>query len=162
MQNPLTICLWFDHQAEEAASFYTGIFSDSRLGNISRFGSEGLEFHGKPEGSAMTVEFTLNGMSFLALNGGPLFKFNESVSVMVHCKTQQEIDHYWARLSEGGTIQQCGWLKDRYGVSWQIVPEILPKLLADEDKTRRSRVEKQMFQMTRFDIAALEKAYNAG
>jgi len=101
-------------------------------------------------------------MSFLALNGGPLFKFNESVSVMVHCKTQQEIDHYWARLSEGGTIQQCGWLKDRYGVSWQIVPEILPKLLADKDKTRRSRVEKQMFQMTRFDIAALEKAYNAG
>ena len=120
----MTICLWYDSEAEEAAKFYTSIFKDSEIGEISRFGKEGFEHHGKPEGTAMTVSFKLNKMNFIALNGGPMFKFNEAISVMIHCDTQDEIDHYWFSLTEGGEEGPCGWLKDKYGVSWQIVPKI--------------------------------------
>jgi predicted 3-demethylubiquinone-9 3-methyltransferase (glyoxalase superfamily) len=152
----MTICLWFDTQAEEAARFYTSIFQDSKIGAISRYGKEGFEIHKKPEGTAMVVSFQLNGMDFMALNGGPLFKFNESVSVVVHCETQDVIDHYWRKLTEGGQESQCGWLKDKYGLSWQIVPSVLPQLLGDPQ--RAGRVTKAFLQMKKFDIAALLKA----
>lgn len=155
----MTICLWFEHQAEEAAIFYTSVFPDSSLGQVSRFGKEGFEHHGKPEGTAMTVEFSLNGMNFIALNGGPLFRFNEAISVMITCDTQEEIDHYWTRLTEGGEESMCGWLKDKYGVSWQVVPAVLPKYLKDKDPARKSRVEQVVFQMKKFDLEKLIKAY---
>jgi predicted 3-demethylubiquinone-9 3-methyltransferase (glyoxalase superfamily) len=156
----MTICLWFDDQAEEAAKFYTSIFPGAGIGQVSRFGKEGFEFHGKPEGTAMTVEFSLNGMKFVALNGGPLFRFTEAISIMIHCDTQEEIDHYWTKLTEGGEEQQCGWLKDKYGVSWQVNPTILPVYLSDKDTARSSRVAKMMFQMKKFDIKKLTDAYN--
>jgi predicted 3-demethylubiquinone-9 3-methyltransferase (glyoxalase superfamily) len=158
--NDLTICLWYDTQAEEAAKFYTSIFKDSRMGQVTRFGKEGFEFHHKPEGTAMTVDFSLNGMKFIALNGGPEFKFCEAVSVIIHCDTQAEIDHYWSRLTEGGEEQQCGWLKDKFGVSWQITPTLLPAYLSDPDAARRGRVSQVMFQMKKFDIARLKQAYD--
>src|SRR5688500_9265121 len=128
-------CLWFDDQAEEAAEFYTAIFSNSKVLNISRYGEAGQEIHGKPAGTVMTVAFELDGQGFTALNGGPMFKFNEAISFQVSCETQQEVDYYWGKLSEGGEekAQQCGWLKDKYGVSWQIVPDILVKMLNDSD-----------------------------
>jgi predicted 3-demethylubiquinone-9 3-methyltransferase (glyoxalase superfamily) len=156
----MTICLWFDGQAEEAAKFYASIFPGAVIGQVSRFGKEGFEFHGKPEGTAMTVEFSLNGMKFVALNGGPLFRFTEAISIMIHCDTQEEIDHYWTKLTEGGEEQQCGWLKDKYGVSWQVNPTILPVYLNDKDTARRSRVAKMMFKMKKFDIKKLTDAYN--
>src|SRR3974377_852248 len=120
-------CLWFDSQAEEAASFYTSIFPKSRIGKSARYGKEGFEIHGRPEGTVMTVEFEINGQRFTALNGGPVFKFNEAVSFQVLCETQEQIDHYWGRLSEGGDpkAQQCGWLRDKFGVSWQVIPVVL-------------------------------------
>jgi len=157
--NELTICLWYDDQAEEAASFYTSIFEDSEIGQISRFGKEGFEFHGKPEGTAMTVEFRLNQMNFIALNGGPQYKFTEAVSITINCDTQEEIDHYWYGLSEGGEEGPCGWLKDKFGLSWQVNPRILSTYLKDNNTERRSRVEKLMFQMTKFDIEKLKNAY---
>jgi predicted 3-demethylubiquinone-9 3-methyltransferase (glyoxalase superfamily) len=155
----MIICLWYDNQAEEAANFYTSIFRDSETGQISRFGKEGFEFHGKPEGTVMTVSFRLNQMKFIALNGGPVFRFNEAVSIIVNCDTQEEIDHYWAKLTEGGEEQQCGWLKDKFGVSWQITPAILPDYLTDKDPEKRKRASEAMFQMKKFDIEKLRIAY---
>ena len=161
IKQEMNICLCYDDQAEEAVRFYTSIFADSETGQISRFGKEGFEYHGKPEGTTMSVPFSLNGMKFIAMNGGPLFRFNESVSIVVYCETQDEIDHYWNRLSEGGTEQACGWLKDKYGLSWQIVPSVLPGLLAAADPVKRERVLKVAFQMTRFDLATLKEGYDS-
>lgn len=153
----MTICLWFDNEAEEAVKFYTSIFKNSSIGHISRYGKEGFEFHGKPEGTALTVSFRLNDMSFNALNGGPQFKFNESISIVVNCETQEEIDHYWNNLtSDGGQESMCGWLKDKYGVSWQIVPSGLGKLMSDPAKA--SRVTNAFLKMKKFDIATLANA----
>lgn len=155
----MTICLWYDDQAEEAAQFYTSIFQDAEIGTISRFGNEGFEYHGKPEGTAMTVDFRLNQMKFIALNGGPKFKFNEAVSIVIYCDTQEEIDHYWTALTAGGEEGPCGWLKDKYGVSWQITPAILPDYLTYKDLIKKSRVEQAAFKMKKFDISTLKKAY---
>jgi predicted 3-demethylubiquinone-9 3-methyltransferase (glyoxalase superfamily) len=154
-------CLWFDDQGEEAAKFYTSIFKDSKIGDVTRYGKEGYEIHGREEGTVMTVEFEIEGQKFLALNGGPIFKFNEAISFQVYCETQEEVDYYWEKLSEGGDekAQQCGWLKDKYGVSWQIVPTILIKMLKDKDSEKSQRVMKAMLQMHKLDISILKKAY---
>lgn len=156
----MSICLWFDDQAEQAANHYLSIFKNGTLGKISRYGKEGYEFHKKPEGTALVVEFTLNDMKFMALNGGPRFKFNESISVVVNCDTQEEIDHYWNNLTPGGEEQACGWLKDKYGLSWQIVPSILAQYMSDPDKSRVQRVTAAFLTMKKFDIAALKNAYD--
>ncbi len=158
----MAVCLWYDDQAEEAARFYTSIFPDSEIGHVTRYGKEGFEFHGKPEGTAMTVEFRLNGMKFLALNGGPQFTFGEAISIMVHCDTQEEIDHYWSKLSDSGEEGPCGWLKDRFGVSWQIIPTILPKFLVDGDASRAARVRQAIFQMKKLEIGKLREAFEGG
>lgn len=160
--NKITTTLWFDYQAEEAAIFYTSIFKNSSVGNKTLFGKEGFEYHGKPEGSVMTVEFEIQGMPFVALNGGPVFKFTEAISFVINCETQEEIDYYWEKLGEGGDpqFQQCGWLKDKYGVSWQIVPEILSKLMNDADKEKAQRATQTMFTMKKFDIGALKNAFD--
>jgi len=154
-------CLWFDDQGEEAAKFYTSIFKDSKIGDVTRYGKEGYEIHGREEGTVMTVEFEIEGQKFLALNGGPIFKFNEAISFQEYCETQEEGDYYWEKLSEGGDekAQQCGWLKDKYGVSWQIVPTILIKMLKDKDSEKSQRVMKVMLQMHKLDISTLKKAY---
>jgi len=154
-------CLWFDDQGEEAAKFYTSIFKDAKMGDVTRYGKEGYEIHGREEGTVMTVEFEIEGQKFLALNGGPIFKFNEAISFQVYCETQEEVDYYWKKLSEGGDekAQQCGWLKDKYGVSWQIVPTILIKMLKDKDSEKSQRVMKAMLQMHKLDISILKKAY---
>lgn len=154
--------LWFDNEAEEAAKYYTSIFKDASMGRVSYYGKEGFEIHGGKEGSVLTVEFTLNGQNFMALNGGPLFKFNESVSFMVMCESQEEIDYYWEKLSAGGdkNAQQCGWLKDKYGLSWQVAPKILGEWIADSDRERADRVMKAMLKMKKLNLAELEKAYN--
>ena len=158
----ITPCLWFDDQGEEAAQFYCSIFPNSRVGKVSRYGKEGREIHGKPEGSVMTVEFELDGQTFTALNGGPVFKFNEAISLQVHCETQDEVDHYWERLLEGdgAEVQACGWLKDRYGVSWQVVPQALIELVSDPASEKSQRAMKAMLQMEKIDIAALRRAYD--
>jgi len=158
---PITPCLWFDDQAEEAARFYTSVFRDSSIGRIARYGGEGQDVHGKPEGSVMVVEFEINGMSFTALNGGPLFRFSEAISFQVTCETQEEIDYYWERLCEGGPAeaQRCGWLKDRYGLSWQIVPRILPKLVVDPDPDKAGRAMNAMLAMKKLDIDGLVRAW---
>jgi predicted 3-demethylubiquinone-9 3-methyltransferase (glyoxalase superfamily) len=164
MQNTQTItpCLWFDNQAEAAAEFYTGIFQNSKIVHISRYGEAGHEIHGKPAGSVMTVTFELNGQPFTALNGGPEFKFNEAISFQVSCKNQEEVDRYWNKLSEGGdeTAQQCGWLKDKYGISWQIIPQILLELLNDPDSEKSQRVTVAMLQMKKINIDDLKQAYS--
>jgi len=154
-------CLWFDHQAEEAAELYVGVFPNSRITGVSRFTDAGKDIHGRPPGSVMTVAFELDGQPFTALNGGPMFHFTEAISMMVHCKTQDEIDHYWSRLSAGGdpSAQQCGWLKDKFGVSWQVVPEVLLQFEQDPDAVKSGRVTDAMLQMKKLDIAALERAY---
>jgi predicted 3-demethylubiquinone-9 3-methyltransferase (glyoxalase superfamily) len=153
--------LWFDNQAEEAARFYTGIFKNGSIGQISRYSKEGFEIHQRPAGSVMTVEFFLDGQRFVGLNGGPLFKFSEAVSFIVNCDNQQEIDYYWEKLSAGGDEkdQVCGWLKDKYGLSWQVVPTILPGMFLDHNSEKSQRAMKAMLQMKKLDIAALEKAY---
>jgi predicted 3-demethylubiquinone-9 3-methyltransferase (glyoxalase superfamily) len=156
----ITPCLWFDTQAEDAANAYVGIFENSRIVRLSRYGKEGHEVHGRPAGSVMTVEFDLDGQRFVALNGGPHFKFNEAVSFQVHCGTQAEIDYFWGKLGEGGEEGPCGWLKDRYGLSWQVVPAVLPTMLMDPDPDKVGRVTKAFLRMRKFDIAALERAYN--
>ena len=157
----ITPCLWFDDQAEEAAKFYTGIFPNSRIGTISRYGEAGFEYHGKPAGSVMTVAFELDGQSFTALNGGPVFQFNEAISFQINCKTHDEVDHYWNQLSAGGDekAQQCGWLKDKYGVSWQVVPTALIEMLNDADTEKSQRVMQSMLQMKKIEIAELRRAY---
>ena len=153
----MTVCLWFDKQGEEAANFYTSIFKNSSIGAISRYSKQGFEFHGMPEGTALVVPFKLNDMNFSALNGGPRFKFNESMSVVVSCDTQEEIDHYWNSLtSDGGQESQCGWLKDKYGISWQIIPSILGSLMSDPEKA--ARVTMAFMQMKKMDIKTLENA----
>lgn len=156
MIHPITPCLWFDHEAEEAALFYTSIFKDSKMGGISRYSKEGFEHHGQPEGKVLTVSFQINGQPFTALNGGSVFKINEAISFQVLCDTQEEIDDYWEKLTEGGQEIECGWLKDKYGVCWQIVPTILPTLLLDPE--RAQRVTKAYMKMVKFDIKTLEEA----
>ncbi len=157
-------CLWFDDQAEDAARFYTGIFPDSAIGTITRYTDVGQEHHGKPVGSVLTVAFTLAGQPFVALNGGPVFRFNEALSLQILCETQDEVDHYWHHLSEGNpaAAMECGWLKDRFGLPWQVVPVRLTELLADPDAEVVRRVTRAMFAMQKMDIATLERAASAG
>lgn len=157
----ITPCLWFDDQAEEAAEFYTAIFKNSRILGVTRYGEAGREIHGKPAGSIMTVAFELDGQAFTALNGGPLFKFTEAISFQVRCETQEEVDYYWGKLSEGGDAraQQCGWLKDRYGVSWQVVPTALLEMINDPDAEKSRRAMEAMLQMKKIDIETLKRAY---
>ena len=152
----MTTCLWYDTQAEEAVKFYTTIFKDSETGDITYYGKEGFEIHGRKPGSVMTINFKLNGQSFIALNGGPEFKFNEAISFQIFCDTQEEIDYYWDNLTEGGKEVQCGWLQDKYGLSWQVIPAILNELL--KDPSRSERVTKAFLQMKKFDIEKLKNA----
>jgi predicted 3-demethylubiquinone-9 3-methyltransferase (glyoxalase superfamily) len=155
----ITPCLWFDTQAEEAARFYVSIFNNSKIRAVSRYSKAGHEIHGKQPGSVMTVAFEIDGQAFLALNGGPNFKFNEAVSFQISCETQEEIDHFWSRLTEGGQERPCGWLKDRYGVSWQVAPAMLPQMLTDPDAEKIERVTNAFLQMKKFDIAVLKRAH---
>ena len=159
----LTPCLWFADQAEEAAKFYTGIFRNSRITSITRYGTAGFEVHGRPAGSVMVVAFELDGHSFTALNGGPLFKFNEAVSFQVNCETQEEIDDYWEKLTAGGDpkAQQCGWLKDRYGLSWQVVPRGMDEMMKDPNSPGAQRAMDAMMKMKKIDIAALRRAHDS-
>jgi predicted 3-demethylubiquinone-9 3-methyltransferase (glyoxalase superfamily) len=154
-------CLWFDDQAEQAADFYTSVFSNSRIVSVSRYGEAGREFHGKQPGSVMTVKFELDGQPFTALNGGPNFKFNEAISLQVNCAAQSEIDYYWDKLAEGGDpdAQQCGWLKDQFGVSWQVVPTVVEEMMRDSDGEKTERVMTALLQMKKLDVVALEKAF---
>jgi predicted 3-demethylubiquinone-9 3-methyltransferase (glyoxalase superfamily) len=158
---PITPCLWFDNQAEEAARYYTGIFKNSKIGKISRYGEAGREVHGQAPGTVMTVEFELNGQPFTALNGGPIFKFNEAISFQIMCQTQEEVDQYWNKLTAGGdpNAQQCGWLKDKYGLSWQVVPTVLAEMMSDPDKEKSGRAMEAMIQMKKLDIAELQRAF---
>lgn len=154
----ITPFLWFDRNAEEAAGFYVALFRDSRIVSISRYGKEAAAAAGMPEGTAMTVAFRIEGQDFTAINGGPVFRFTEAVSFVVHCESQAEVDYYWRRLADGAdpAAQRCGWLKDRYGLSWQIVPRVLPELL--QDRRKSGRVMQKLLQMTKIDIAALQQA----
>ena len=151
--------LWFDDKAEEAAVFYTSIFKNSKIKTIVRYGDSGAEVTGRPKGTVMTVAFQLDGQEFVALNGGPQYKFTEAVSFVVNCQTQEEVDEYWKKLSDGGRQVQCGWLKDKYGLSWQIVPTILSEMLNDPDPKKADRVMKAMLQMKKIDIKGLKQAY---
>ena len=155
----ITPFLWFDHQAEEAAHFYVAIFKNSRIESIARYDEEAAKASGRRAGSVMTVAFALDGQDLVALNGGPHFKFTEAISFVVNCETQDEVDHFWEKLSAGGQEVQCGWLKDRYGVSWQIVPTVLPEMLQDKDPEKARRVMAAMLKMIKIDIAALRHAY---
>jgi len=157
----ITPCLWFDSQAEEAALFYTGIFKNSKIVSISRFGKAGYEIHGKPAGSIMTVVFELDGQAFTALNGGPMFRFNEAISLQVYCENQEEVDYYWDKLAAGGDAraQQCGWLKDKFGLSWQVIPRELYELIQDPDPLKAERASQAMLQMKKIDIAAVRRAH---
>jgi predicted 3-demethylubiquinone-9 3-methyltransferase (glyoxalase superfamily) len=155
----ITPFLWFDNEAEEAVSFYVSVFKDSKVGNITRYDEETAKASGKQEGDVMTIAFQLEGQDFIALNGGPQFKFTEAISFSVDCKTQEEVDGLWERLSEGGEEGPCGWLKDRYGLSWQIVPTVLVEMLRDEDAEKAKRVTHAMLQMKKLDIKALKQAY---
>jgi predicted 3-demethylubiquinone-9 3-methyltransferase (glyoxalase superfamily) len=159
----ITPCLWFDNQAEDAAKFYTTIFKNSSIVNTTRYGEAGQEVHGKPPGSVMTVAFVLDGQAFTALNGGPIFKFNEAISFQINCETQEEVNYYWEKLSDGGDekAQQCGWLKDKYGASWQVVPTVLPQMLNDASAEKSQRVMTEMLQMKKLDIEKLTRAYNS-
>jgi len=152
-------CLWFDTQAEDAARFYCTVFENSRITEISRYGEEGYEIHGKPAGSVMAVAFELDGQKFIAMNGGPLFTFDEAVSFQVHCEDQAEVDYYWAKLTAGGEEHPCGWLKDKFGLSWQVVPTVLYEMLTDKDYAASQRVMKAFLKMKKYDIAALKRAF---
>jgi predicted 3-demethylubiquinone-9 3-methyltransferase (glyoxalase superfamily) len=162
MKQRISPFLWFDYQAEEAANYYVGIFKNSKIVNISHYTEVGQDIHGRPPGSVMVVDFELDGEKFRALNGGPIFKFNEAMSLEVDCDDQEEVDYYWDRLSAGGDpkAQQCGWLKDKYGVSWQVVPSVLEKLMTDKDLAKSGRVMAAMLNMKKLDIAQLESAAN--
>jgi predicted 3-demethylubiquinone-9 3-methyltransferase (glyoxalase superfamily) len=153
--------LWFDHNAEEAVKFYTSIFRNSEILSITHYGKEGYDIHHMEAGTVMTIEFLLEGYKFIALNAGPAFKFNEAISLVVTCSSQQEIDYYWEKLSQGGdpTAQQCGWLKDKFGVSWQVVPQQLSEMYQDKDQEKTERVMKAMMQMKKLDLNQLEEAY---
>jgi predicted 3-demethylubiquinone-9 3-methyltransferase (glyoxalase superfamily) len=157
----ITPFLWFDHQAEEAANFYASIFRNSKIGHVARYDEAGAKASGRPKGSAMTVAFQLDGQDFVALNGGPHFKFTEAVSFVVNCRAQEEVDHYWEKLSAGGDekAQQCGWLKDKYGLSWQIVPVVLFEMLQDKNPKKSESVVRAMLQMKKLDIKALKQAH---
>ncbi len=162
----ITPCLWFDDNAEEAVNFYISVFSasggkNSKILSITRYGEAGAEVSGRAKGTVMTITFRLEGQDFMALNGGPIFKFTEAISFIVNCKTQKEVDRLWEKLSEGGDekAQQCGWLKDKYGVSWQIVPAVLGKMLKDKDPKKTEKVMKALLQMKKIDIKTLKRAY---
>jgi len=155
-------CLWFDGKAEEAAKFYVSTFRNSKIGSIARYGEEGAEVSGKPKGTVMTVTFRLDGQEFMALNGGPQFTFSPAISFLVNCETQREVDRLWKKLSEGGEEGQCGWLKDKYGVSWQIIPTALGVMLQDKDVEKSERVMKAMLQMKKIDLPTLRQAYKRG
>ncbi|HSY16939.1 MAG TPA: VOC family protein [Candidatus Acidoferrales bacterium] len=155
----ITPFLWFDDQAEAAVRFYTAIFKNSKILKVARYGESGAKASGREKGSVMTIAFRLNGQEFIALNGGPIFKFTEAISFVVNCKTQAEVDHFWKRLSAGGKEIQCGWLKDRYGISWQIVPEALGKMMSSKDAVKSQRVMQAMLQMVKLDIKKLKDAY---
>jgi predicted 3-demethylubiquinone-9 3-methyltransferase (glyoxalase superfamily) len=157
-------CLWFADQADEAARFYTGIFPNSRITATTRYGEAGEEIHHQAPGTVMTVAFELDGHAFTALNGGPAFTFNEAISLQVSCATQEEIDHYWEKLSAGGDpkAQQCGWLKDRYGVSWQVIPDFLDEIFADAGSAGARRAMEAMLRMKKFDVAELRRAAEGG
>jgi predicted 3-demethylubiquinone-9 3-methyltransferase (glyoxalase superfamily) len=152
----ITPFLWFDNQAEDAANFYTSIFKNSKILTVTRYGEAGP----RPKGSVMTAAFELEGQKFTALNGGPEFKFTEAISFVVNCDTQEEVDYFWKRLTDGGQEVQCGWLKDKYGLSWQIVPTALFKLLQDPDPAKSQRVVKALFQMKKLDVGELQRAYD--
>ncbi len=156
----ITPSLWFDHQAEEAAKFYTSIFKNSKAGRILRYSERAAEKTGRPIGSVLTIEFEIESQKFVALNGGPLFKFNESISFVVNCETQEEVDYFWEKLTaDGGEESACGWLKDKFGVSWQIVPTVLIDMLHDKDFEKSERVTNAMLQMQKIDISKLKTAY---
>lgn len=158
----LSTCLWFDHQAEEAAKFYTSIFPNGKIINIATYSKEGFEFHGKEEGSVMTVEFEIMGNRYIALNGGPMFKFNEAMSLVINCDTQEEIDHYWNKLSaDGGEEGPCGWLKDKFGVSWQINPNELTEMLLDSDRLKVDKATRSYLGMKKLDINKIREAFNS-
>lgn len=155
----ITPFLWFDDQAEEAAKFYTSIFKDSKVGRIARYGEEAAEKTGRPKGSVMTVEFELEGQQFVGLNGGPMFKFTEAVSFVVNCETQEEVDYFWEKLSEGGEKSRCGWLTDKFGLAWQVVPTVLIDMLHDKDPGKSQRVMEAVLQMDKIDINSAKQAY---
>lgn len=161
VKSKITPCLWFDGTAEQAAEFYVSIFKNSKITDVSRYTEEGQEQHGQKPGSVMVVAFELDGQSFTGLNGGPTFQFTEAISFQIDCETQEEIDHFWNHLSQGGPVeaQQCGWVKDRFGVSWQVVPSILQKLISDPDREKGDRAMAAMLSMKKLDIAALKKAH---
>jgi predicted 3-demethylubiquinone-9 3-methyltransferase (glyoxalase superfamily) len=154
----ITPCLWFDDQAEEAVNLYTSTFKNARIGTVARYGKEGPG----PEGSVMTITFQIEGQDFMALNGGPVFHFTPAISFMVDCKTQAEVDELWEKLSAGGEVQQCGWLTDKFGISWQIVPSILGELMQGKDPAKVQNMTRAMLQMIKLDIAALQRAYDEG
>ena len=154
-KNGFTTCLWFDDEAEEAANYYTSIFEDSKIGKIARYGEAGP----RTPGSVMVVEFELNGQKFVGLNGGPEFKFNEAISFQIYCKDQDEVDYYWNKFTEEGEEGVCGWLKDKYGVSWQVIPDGLVELISDSDPEKAKRATEAMLSMKKLDIAAIEKAH---
>lgn len=156
----MTACLWFDKEAGEAAKFYCSVFKKSKMGKITYYGNEGNDIHGGKPGSVLTAEFELNGMSFVALNAGPHVKFNEAVSFQVPCKTQKELDYYWGKLSADPKAEMCGWVKDRYGLSWQIFPETLPKMIGGKNRVKADRAMKAMMQMKKLNFVALKKAYD--
>lgn len=155
----ITPFLWFDDKAEEAVNFYVSIFENSKITGITRYGEAGSEVAGRPKGTVMTIEFLLDGQELVALNGGPVFTFSHVISFVVNCETQEEVDKLWDKLSEGGEIEQCGWLRDKYGVSWQIVPTVLGEMLQDRNAEKLERVMKAMLQMKKIDIKGLEQAY---
>jgi predicted 3-demethylubiquinone-9 3-methyltransferase (glyoxalase superfamily) len=155
----ITHCLWFDRNAEEAVRFYLTVFKDGKINAISRYTEAGFEHHGMPKGTVMVIDFDIAGENYQAINGGPIFKLNEAFSIVVNCDDQKEIDYYWSKLTEGGEEVQCGWLKDRFGLSWQVVPRVLGEMMADKDPEKVRRVSEAFFGMKKFDIAALERAY---
>lgn len=156
----LTPCLWYDNQAEEAAKFYCSIFDHSKITAITHYGKAGIEHHGRPEGSVLTVSFELEGQGFTGLNAGPAFKFNEAVSFQVNCESQEEVDHYWGALSFVPEAEQCSWVKDKFGLSWQIVPVVMMEMLKDPDTVKSQRAMQAMMQMKKLDIAELKRAFN--
>jgi predicted 3-demethylubiquinone-9 3-methyltransferase (glyoxalase superfamily) len=154
----ITPCLWFDTQAEEAAKFYVSLFRNSKIGKITRYGDSGSKASGQPKGSVMTVSFQLDGQDFTALNGGPVFKFNEAISLMINCDTQEEVDDLWERLSKGGEILECGWVKDKYGLAWQVVPKAFFDLVSDQDPAKAERAMQAMLTMKKLDVRELKRA----
>ncbi len=156
----ITPCLWYDSEAEDAAKFYVSVFKNSRILSTTHYGEEGYEIHGRKAGTVMTVEFELDGLRFVAMNGGPLFKFDEAVSFQIYCDDQKEVDYYWSKLTEGGRESECGWLKDRFGLSWQVVPRVLIDMLMDKDTRKSQAVMKAFMQMKKYDIAALKRAFD--